>query len=108
MPLRLRRNDMVMIVSGDSRGQTGKIIKVLHKKNRAVIEGKNLVKRHTKPTRKVQQGGIIEKEASIHMSNLMLLDPKTGNATRVGMRVIESGKKAKRVRYSKKAKELID
>jgi large subunit ribosomal protein L24 len=108
MPLRLRRNDMVMIVSGDSRGQTGKIIKVLHKKNRAVIEGKNLVKRHTKPTRKVQQGGIIEKEASIHMSNLMLLDPKTGKATRVGMRVIESGKKAKRVRYSKKAKELID
>jgi large subunit ribosomal protein L24 len=108
MPLRLRRNDMVMIVSGDSRGQTGKIIKVLHKKNRAVIEGKNLVKRHTKPNRKVQQGGIIEKEASIHMSNLMLLDPKTGKATRVGMRVIDSGKKAKRVRYSKKAKELID
>jgi large subunit ribosomal protein L24 len=108
MPLRLRRNDMVMIVSGDSRGQTGKIIKVLHKKNRAVIEGKNLVKRHTKPNRKVQQGGIIEKEASIHMSNLMLLCPKTGKATRVGMKVIDSGKKAKRVRYSKKAKELID
>jgi large subunit ribosomal protein L24 len=110
MPLRLRRNDMVMIVSGDSRGQSGKIIKVLHKKYRAVVEGKNLVKRHTKPTRKVQQGGIIEKEASIHMSNLMLLDPKTGKATRVGMKVIDSGsgKKAKRVRYSKKAKELID
>jgi large subunit ribosomal protein L24 len=108
MPLRLRKNDMVMIVSGDSRGQTGKIIKVLHKKNRAVIEGKNLVKRHTKPNRKVQQGGIIEKEASIHLSNLMLLCPKTGKATRVGMKVIDSGKKAKRVRYSKKAKELIE
>jgi large subunit ribosomal protein L24 len=108
MPLRLRKNDMVMIVSGDSRGQTGKIIKMLLKKNRAVIEGKNLVKRHTKPNRKVQQGGIIEKEASIHMSNLMLLCPKTGKATRVGMKVIETGKKAKRVRYSKKAKELIE
>jgi large subunit ribosomal protein L24 len=108
MPLRLRKNDMVMIVSGDCRGQTGKIIKMLLKKNRAVIEGKNLVKRHTKPNRKVQQGGIIEKEASIHMSNLMLLCPKTGKATRVGMRVIDSGKKAKRVRYSKKAKELIE
>jgi large subunit ribosomal protein L24 len=99
---------MVMIVSGDSRGQTGKVIKVLHKKYRAVVEGKNLVKRHTKPNRKVQQGGIIEKEASIHLSNLMLLCPKTGKATRVGMKTIESGKKAKRVRFSKKAKELID
>jgi large subunit ribosomal protein L24 len=108
MPLRLRRNDMVMIVSGDNRGQSGKIIKVLKKKNRAVIEGKNLVKRHTKPTRKVQQGGIIEKEASIHLSNLMLLCPKTGKATRVGMKVIDSGNKAKRVRFSKKAKELIE
>jgi large subunit ribosomal protein L24 len=108
MPLRLRKNDMVMIVSGDSKGQTGKIIKVLHKKYRAVIEGKNLVKRHTKPNRKVQQGGIIEKESSIHMSNLMLLDPKTGKGTRVGMKVIDTGKKAKRVRFSKKAKEMID
>ena len=108
MPLRLRRNDMVMIVSGDNRGQTGKIIKVLHKKNRAVVEAKNIVKRHTKPNRKVQQGGIIEKEASIHLSNLMLLCPKTGKATRVGMKVIDSGEKAKRVRFSQKAKELID
>ena len=70
MPLRLRKNDMVMIVSGDSRGQTGKIIKMVHKKNRAVVEAKNIVKRHTKQGRKVQQGGIIEKEASIHLSNL--------------------------------------
>jgi large subunit ribosomal protein L24 len=105
MPLRLRKNDTVMIVSGDNKGQTGRILKVLHKKNRAVVEAKNMVKRHTKPNKKVQQGGIIDKEASIHMSNLMLLCPKTGKATRVGMKVLETGK---RVRFSKKAKELID
>jgi large subunit ribosomal protein L24 len=108
MPLRLKKNDMVMIVSGDNKGQTGKIIKVLPKKGRALVEAKNIVKRHTKPNRKVQQGGIIDKEAAIHLSNLMLLCPKTGKATRVGMKVIDSGKKVKRVRFSKKAKELID
>jgi large subunit ribosomal protein L24 len=105
MPLRLRKNDTVMIVSGDNKGQTGRILKVLHKKNRAVVEAKNMVKRHTKPNKKVQQGGIIDKEASIHMSNLMLLCPKTCKATKVGMKVLETGK---RVRFSKKAKELID
>jgi large subunit ribosomal protein L24 len=105
MPLRLRKNDTVMIVSGDNKGQTGRIIKVLTGKNRAVVEARNMVKRHTKPSRKVQQGGIIEKEASIHMSNLMLVCPKTGKATRVGVRILDTGK---RVRYSKKAKELID
>ncbi len=105
MPLRLRKNDTVMIVSGDNKGQTGRIIKMLTDKNRALVEAKNMVKRHTKPGRKVQQGGIIEKEASIHLSNLMLLCPKTGKPTRVGMRILDTGK---RVRFSKKAKELID
>lgn len=105
MPLRLRKNDTVMIVSGDNKGQTGRIIKVLPRKNRAVVEARNMVKRHTKPSKRVQQGGIIEKEASIHLSNLMLLCPKTAKATRVGMRILETGK---RVRFSKKAKELID
>ena len=94
-----------MIMAGEYRGQTGKIIKVLPKKFRAVVEARNIVKRHTKPNRKIQQGGIIEKEASIHLSNLMLLCSKTGKATRVGMRILDTGK---RVRYSKKAKELID
>jgi len=105
MPARIKKNDMVMIISGENKGQTGKVIKVFPKKNRAVVEAKNIVKRHTKPNRKIQQGGIIEKEASIHLSNLMLLCPKTGKPTRVGMKILESGK---RVRYSKKAKELID
>ena len=105
MSLRLRKNDMVMIVSGDSKGLTGKIIKVFSKKNRANVETRNMVKRHSKPSRKNQQGGIVEKEASIHMSNLLLLCPKTGKATRLGMQILETGK---RVRFSKKAKELID
>ena len=105
MPLRLRKNDTVMIVSGDNKGLTGKITKVFPKKNRANVEARNMVKRHMKPSRKNQQGGIVEKEASIHLSNLMLLCPKTGKATRVGMQILETGK---RVRFSKKAKELIE
>jgi large subunit ribosomal protein L24 len=105
MPDRLRKNDIVVIVSGEYRGQTGKIIKMLPKKNKAVVEAKNIVKRHTKPNRKIQQGGIIEKEAAIQLSNLMLLCSKTGKPTRVGMKILDTGK---RVRFSKKAKELID
>jgi len=105
MPTRLKKNDNVMIVTGDNKGQTGKIIKVFSKTNRAIVEAKNLMKRHTKPNRKNQQGGIVQKEASIHMSNLMLVCPKTGKATRVGIQVLDTGK---RVRISKKAKELID
>jgi large subunit ribosomal protein L24 len=105
MSLRLRKNDTVMIISGDNKGLTGKITKVFPGKNKANVEARNMVKRHTKPSRKNQQGGIVEKEASIHMSNLMLLCPKTGKATRLGVQVLETGK---RVRFSKKAKELID
>jgi large subunit ribosomal protein L24 len=105
MSLRLHKNDTVMIIAGDNKGLTGKITKVFPDKNRANVEARNMVKRHTKPSRKNQQGGIVEKEASIHLSNLMLLCPKTGKATRVGMQILETGK---RVRFSKKAKELID
>lgn len=105
MSLRLRKNDMVQITTGDYKGQTGKVVRVIPEKNRAIVAEKNMVKRHTKPNRKHPQGGIVEKEASIHLSNLMLLCPKTGKPTRIGVRVLENGK---RVRYSKKAKELVD
>jgi large subunit ribosomal protein L24 len=105
MPLRLKKNDTVMIIAGDNKGLTGRLIKVYPEKNKAIVEARNMVKRHTKPNRNNQQGGIVEKEAAIHMSNLMLLCPKTGKATRVGMQVLETGK---RVRFSKKAKEQID
>jgi large subunit ribosomal protein L24 len=105
MSLRLRKNDTVQIMCGEHRGQTGKIIKVFPKKNRALVGERNIVKRHTKPSSKNQQGGIVEKEAPIDVSNLKLLCPKTRMPTRVGTRMLENGK---RVRYSKKAKELID
>ena len=105
MSLRLKKNDTVRIMTGEFKGQTGKIIRVDPQKNVAYVEAKNLVKRHTKPSPKNQQGGIVEKEAPIHLSNLMLLCPKTNKPTRIGVRILENGK---RVRYSKKAKELVD
>ncbi|HON10443.1 MAG TPA: 50S ribosomal protein L24 [Chitinispirillaceae bacterium] len=105
MAFRLRKNDMVQVISGEYKGKTGKILKVIPEKNRAIVEGINMIKRHTKPTPKNQQGGIMEKEASIDLSNIMLLCPKTGKPTRVGVSILESGK---RVRFSKKAKELIE
>jgi large subunit ribosomal protein L24 len=77
---------------------------VIPDKNRALVEGLNLVKRHTKPSQKNQQGGIVQKEAPIHLSNLMLVCPKTGRPTRTGVSLLEGGK---RVRFSKKAKETI-
>ena len=105
MTFRLRKNDTVMIMAGENKGQSGRIIKVFPKKKTALVEGKNMVRRHTKPNQKNQQGGILEKEAAIHISNLMLLCPKTGKPTRIGMQVLENGN---RVRFSKKAKELVD
>ena len=105
MGLGLKKGDMVRIMTGEHKGATGKIIKVFPKKNTALVGEVNVVKRHTKPNPKNQQGGIVEKEAPIHLSNLLLMCPKTGKPTRMGTRVLENGK---RVRYSKKAKELID
>ncbi len=105
MALKLRKNDNVMVIAGESKGKTGRIVRVMPEKNMAIVEGQNVVKRHTRPSPKNQQGGIMEKEAPIHLSNLMLLDPKSGKPTRVGTRILEGGK---RVRYSKKAKELVD
>ncbi len=105
MAFRLRKNDNVQVISGEYRGKTGRILKVFPEKNRAIVEGINVVKRHTKPNAKNQQGGIIEKEASIHISNIMLVCPKTGKPTRLGTKVLEDGK---RVRFSKKAKESIE
>ncbi len=105
MPARLKKNDNVMVISGEYKGRTGRIIKLFPEKKKAIVEGVNTVKRHTKPSQQDQQGGIKEKDAPVAMSNLMLLCPKTGKPTRVGTQVLEDGK---RVRYSKKAKELID
>jgi large subunit ribosomal protein L24 len=105
MSLRLKKGDLIQIVSGENKGQKGKILKVIPDKGRVLIEGKNLVKRHTKPNQKNQQGGIVEKEASIHISNLMLVCEKTEKPTRFGIKMLDKGRKA---RYSKRSKELID
>ncbi len=105
MALKLRKDDVVQVITGEYKGKTGRILKVDKEKNRAIVEGINMVKRHTKPSPKNQQGGIMEKEAALHLSNLMLKCPKTGEPTRIGVSVLENGK---RVRFSKKAKESIE
>jgi len=104
MSFRVRKNDTVQVMSGEYSGKTGRIVKVFPDRNRALVEGLNIVKRHTKPNRKTQQGGIVQKEAPIHLSNLMLICPKTGKPTRTGVSILEGGK---RVRFSKRAKETI-
>ncbi|MBN1602513.1 MAG: 50S ribosomal protein L24 [Chitinispirillaceae bacterium] len=105
MALGLKKNDTVQVISGEFKGKTGRIIKMIREKNKAIVENINVVKRHTKPNQKNQQGGIVEKEAAIDLSNLMLVCPKSGKPTRLGVSVLENGK---RVRFSKKAKEIVE
>jgi large subunit ribosomal protein L24 len=105
MAFRLRKNDTVQVMTGEHKGKTGRIFKVMPEKGKALVEGLNIVKRHTKPNRKNQQGGIVPKEAPIQLSNLMLICPKSGKPTRTGVSILAGGK---RVRFSKKAKESIE
>ena len=93
-----------MVIAGDDLGSKGRVLEVIRKSNRAIVEGVNVIKKHTKPNAKHPQGGIVEKELSIDISNLMLVDPKTGKPTRIGRRLNEEGKL---VRYSKKSGEEI-
>ncbi len=102
--LNIRKGDTVKVMAGDSRGQQAKVILVLPEKNRAVVEGVNMVSKHTKATQQNQEGGIVKKEMSIHISNLMLVDPATGNTTRVGRKV---NKENKLQRFAKKTGEFI-
>ena len=92
------------MIAGNSKGQSGKVLEVVKETERAIVEGVNMVSKHTKPNAKSPQGGIIKQEATIHVSNLMLKDPKTGKPTRIGRRL---DKKGKLVRYSKKSGEEI-
>jgi large subunit ribosomal protein L24 len=100
--LHLRKGDIVKVIAGDSKGSQGRILEILAEKRRVLIEGVNIVSKHTKPNAKQTQGGIVKKEAPIHISNVMLVDGK-GNVTRVGRRLEEN----KLVRYSKKSEEVI-
>ncbi len=100
--LKVRTGDTVRIIAGDHKGQEGKIQKIFIDKNKAIVEGVNMVSKHEKPSAKNPQGGIVKKEAAVHLSNLSLIDKK-GDSTRVGYRT-EDGKK---VRFSKKSNEVI-
>jgi|JI81BgreenRNA_FD_contig_123_25786_length_816_multi_24_in_1_out_1_1 large subunit ribosomal protein L24 len=102
--LHIKTGDMVLVIAGNEKGKKGKVKEVLTEKNRAIVEGLNIVKKHVKPSANQPQGGIVEKEAGIHISNLMLIDPKTGEATRTGRKLNEKGKLQ---RFSKKTKEFI-
>ncbi|MCQ2228960.1 MAG: 50S ribosomal protein L24 [Bacteroidales bacterium] len=102
--LHIKKGDIVVINAGDDKGKEGKVLSVDPEKQRAVVEGCNIIKKHSKPSASNPQGGIVEKEAPIHISNLNLKDPKTGAATRVSVRVDENGKK---VRIAKKSGEEI-
>jgi len=90
--LKIRKGDLVQVIAGDSKGKQGKVTEVLVSANRAVVEGANLVSRHTKPNAANPNGGIIKKEAPIHISNLAVVDPKTGKPTRVGRKLNSEGK----------------
>jgi large subunit ribosomal protein L24 len=100
MAARIRKGDRVVVITGSDRGKQGEVLSVLPKENRAVVQGVNVAKHHTKPKGMGQQGGIVEKEASIHLSNIALLDPKTDKATRVGFKVLENGSKVRVARAS--------
>ncbi len=102
--LHIKKGDIVMVISGEDKGHSGRVLEVLVKEQRAIVEGLNMIKKHAKPSAKNPQGGIISKEAPIHISNLNVVDPKTGKATRIGRRLNENGKL---VRYAKKSGEEI-
>jgi large subunit ribosomal protein L24 len=96
--------DIVKVIAGADKGKTGKVLRIYPKTNRVVVEKIRLMKRHMKPSRTVPQGGIIEREAPLHASNVMLLDPKSGHTTRVGAKTLSDGKRA---RMARKSGEII-
>ncbi len=104
MAARIKKNDSVMIIAGKERGKIGKVIRVQPQQDRAVVERLNMVKRHVKPRGPQDSGGILEKEASIHLSNLMLVDPQDGRPTRVGFRVVDGRK----MRVSRRTGNVLD
>lgn len=100
--MKIHKNDMVKVVAGNARGKTGKVLKVFTDTERVIVEGVNIIKRHARPSQKNPQGGIVQREASIHVSNVMLLDPKTNEPTRVGSKITkdETTGKKKRMRVA--------
>ncbi len=102
--MHVKKGDKVMVISGKDKGKTGVILAVFPKKDRVIVEGVNIVKKHAKPSQANPQGGILNLEAPIHVSNVMPLDPKTDKPTRVGYKIVDG----KKVRYAKKSGEILD
>jgi len=101
--LKIKSGDTVTVIAGDHKGSEGKVVSVDREKNKAIVEGVNMVSKHTKPSAKNPQGGIVKKEAPIHISNLALLDPKSKKATKVGIKT----EGEKKVRFSKKSNQVL-
>ncbi|MBB4000406.1 50S ribosomal protein L24 [Aureimonas pseudogalii] len=104
---KIKKGDNVVVLAGKDKGQTGKVVQVMPKEDRAVVQGVNMVKRHQRQSAS-QEAGIISKEAPIHLSNLSVADPKDGKPTRVGFKVVGEGENAKKVRFAKRSGEQID
>ena len=104
MAQRIRKDDDVIVLSGREKGKRGKVLRMFRENSRVLVQGVNMVKRHTRPS-PGQPGGIVEKEASLHISNLAHVDPKTDEPTRIGFKRLEDGRK---VRFAKKSGEMID
>ncbi len=104
MAAKIKKGDKVVVLTGRDKGRNGEVLQVMPKENRAVVQGLNLVKRHQAQTAR-QEGGILSKEAPMHLSNLAVADPKTGKATRVGFKMLDDGRK---VRFAKSSGDLID
>ena len=102
--LRVKKGDEVIVLTGREKGKKGSVLKVMRKDRRLLVQGVNMVKRHTRPSQ-ANPGGIIEKEGSLHVSNVAHVDPKTGEPTRVGYRFLDDGRK---VRFAKRSGEIID
>lgn len=103
--MKIHKNDTILVVAGKDRGKKGKVREVVVKKNRLIVEGVNMIKKHMKPTGRVRQAGIVEREAPIQSSNVMLLCPKCNHPARIGFRFLEDGKK---VRFCRACQEVIE
>jgi large subunit ribosomal protein L24 len=103
--LHVKKDDTVIVITGKDKGKKGRVLAAYPRENRVLVEGVNMVKKHQKPNQQNPQGGILTQEAPIHVSNVMLIDPKSGEPTRIGYKVLENGKK---VRIAKKSGEAID
>ncbi|MGE0661975.1 MAG: 50S ribosomal protein L24 [Hyphomonadaceae bacterium] len=108
MTARIRKDDTVIVIAGKDKGRSGRVLKVLTKEDRVVVEGVNMVKRHTKPDIANPNGGVISKEAPLHASNVALRDPKTGKATRISYQFVGEGAARRKVRIAKGSGVQID